>query len=652
MQNTTLFSLFSLLLTIVFLAATNPLIAQENTACKHIAHLEQQQAQHLAGFRSSSFTNNYDLKYHRLEWEVDPNEYYIKGKITSYFIPTETDFDAISFDMHISLSVNKILYHGQEMNFTKLSGNELKISLPGTIPVNQLDSITVEYEGQPAQTGFGSFGIGTHNGQPIVWTLSEPYGAKDWWPCKQDLVDKIDSVDIIVKTPSAYRVASNGLLVSEQVEGDHKTFHWKHRYPIPAYLIAIAVTNYAVYSDFVSVPGGDDIEVLNYVFPEDLTSAQIQTQATVDIMLLFNDLFGLYPFADEKYGHAQFGWGGGMEHQTMSFMGGFSHFLQAHELAHQWFGNKVTCGSWEDIWLNEGFATYLEGLTYEHGLGPNTWMNWLESKRNHVTGQPDGSVFVPDTTNVGRIFSSRLSYSKGALLLHMLRWKLGDQDFYQASKNYLNDPDISFGYAKTKDLQMHLEVQSGLDLDEFFEDWFYGEGYPSYFIKWWKTGNQEIAFTVEQNTSHNSVDFFEMPIPIHFKGPQGDSILVFDHQYSGQEFTATLPFDVTDIDFDPELWILSRNNQVAFTPLSTQIPSIDNSIEITPNPAKDWIQIQVLTNTATIEKLELIDINGRILLHQDVNNSSYTMDISKLHSGIFILKVITTQGTSIKNLVL
>lgn len=338
----------------------------EEWVCKDqeaITAMERGAAERQLNFRSSALTDDYDIKYHRLEWNINPNNYYISGTVTTYFMPKEANFVALHFDLANTLQVNSVIFHGQEVETYSQSNNMLTINLPNSLAMAELDSVSVTYEGAPPSNGFGSFAQATHSGNPVLWTLSEPYGARDWWPCKQDLSDKIDSIDVLVRTPVAYKVASNGLLQEIIEDGNEHIYHWKHRYPIPAYLIAIAVTNYAEYSDFVPVENGAPIEVLNYVFPENLAVAQQATTATVEIMQLFNELFGLYPFAEEKYGHAQFGWGGGMEHQTMSFMGGFSHLLQAHELAHQWFGDKVTCGSWQDIWLNEGFATYLEGLT-------------------------------------------------------------------------------------------------------------------------------------------------------------------------------------------------------------------------------------------------------------------------------------------------
>jgi hypothetical protein len=552
-------------LVILFIILYSNIYSQEwKTDCKdidRIIELEQQGHKHLLDFRANPLTQNYDLKYHRLEWEVDPAVQYITGRVTSHFIPKSSGFLVINFDFASNMTVNQVLYHGNAVPFSQAGIDNLSITFPSAIPMGVLDSVTVEYEGEPIVSGFGSFRTGTHDGTPVLWTLSEPYGAKIWWPCKQDLTDKIDAIDVIVTTPSAYRVASNGILAGETAVGTNKIYRWEHRYPIPAYLIAIGVTNYSVFSDFADLEGGGSVEILNYVYPESLTSAETNLVNTVEIMELFNTLFGNYPFADEKYGHAQFGFGGGMEHQTMSFMGGFSYDLQAHELAHQWFGDKITCGTWEDIWLNEGFATYLTGLTKEHLGTEAAWDSWRASLINNITSAPDGSVWVDDTTSVGRIFNGRLSYNKGAMVLHMLRWKLGDTQFYQAINNYLEDATLAFGYAKTEDLQSHLEAVSGMDLTEFFNDWIYGQGYPSYQLAWSDQGSG-VRIELSQTTSHASVPFFEMPVPVLVSGNGQEMMLTLDHNINGQIFEIELPFTVTSVSLDPDQWLISKNNTV------------------------------------------------------------------------------------------
>ena len=515
-------------------------------------------------FNASATRNSsdYDLKYHRLEWGVDPTLDTIYGSVYSEFKVVSSGFDNICFSMGPDLDIDSIVYHGvliSNVNYSHI-GELLSIDLPNVVVENSMDSIQVYYRGNPTDPTYDSFETNLGCGDPVLWTLSEPFGAQGWWPCKQSLDDKIDSVDIIVTTPNTYKVASNGVLISNNIVGSDIIYHWKHKYPIPAYLIAIAVADYTVYSDYVNLPGGGQIEVLNYVYDCELADATANTPFTGDAILLFNDLFGLYPFDTEKYGHAQFGWGGGMEHQTMSFMYNFNRPLIAHELAHQWFGDKVTCGSWQDIWLNEGWATYCTGLTIEHGILSGNWTSWLQETINEVTDFSYGSVFIPgsEANNVNRIFNHRLSYSKGAMLIHMLRYKLGDTDFYTAVNNYLSDTDISYSYAVTSQFKSHLELVSGLDLTEFFADWFYGEGYPTYNISWSQGVTNNLHIKVGQTQSHSSVGFFDMPIPLSFSNGSIDTVIVLNPTYDGEQFNVNIDFQAFSMVFDPDNWILAK----------------------------------------------------------------------------------------------
>ncbi|MDT7831516.1 M1 family aminopeptidase [Flavobacteriaceae bacterium S356] len=591
-------------------------------------------------FQRNLNTANYDVKYHKLEWNVDPTEASISGTVTTHFV-AEEDMSSITFDMASNLTVSSVTQRGVSLTHTTNSDDELIITLPSTLNQGVLDSLKITYSGNPVSTGFDSFEVSTHNGTPVLWTLSEPYGAKGWWPCKQDLTDKIDSIDVYLTHPNAYKGISNGLRISETPVGGDLVTHWKHKYKIPAYLIAIAVTDYTEYSHHVS---NGNFDIVNYVYPETFASAQNSTAITVDIMNLFVNLFEQYPFADEKYGHAQFGWGGGMEHTTVSFMGNFSRGLIAHELAHQWFGNKVTCGSWEDIWLNEGFATYLNGLVIENLDGESDFIAWKQGKTNSITASPSGSVLCTDISSVSRIFSSRLSYNKGSMLLHMLRYKLGDTDFFNALKNYLQDPNLAYGFAKTPELIQHLETESGLSLTEFFDDWYSGEGYPSYQITSNVDGNS-VAITVNQTQSHSSVSFFEMPLIFKIEGASGEEETIrVEHTTDGQVFNHTAAFAIANVVFDPKSDIISRNNT---STLSIENDVLAAGISIFPNPVIDNLTIQV-SNNIQLQKIELFNTLGQLVFSK--TSPAEVTVLSSLKNGVYILKITTDKGLLTKTL--
>lgn len=615
-----------------------------------IVEAETKAAHNRINFVRNANTGNYDLKYHRLEFDIDPNVAFISGDVTSYFEAKE-NLSQITFEIDQVLTVSQVMQRGNPLTFTQNSNDEVVITLPQVQIVGVLDSLTISYSGNPVSSGFGSFEQTTHNGDPIIWTLSEPYGAKAWWPCKQDLIDKIDSIDVFIKTPQfnpsteEYFAVSNGVEQSQIIDASDKITHFKHKYPIPAYLIAIAATNYETYSH--NVPNnGNPFDIVNYVFPEDLAQAQIDTPITVDIMNLFTNLFEEYPFAAEKYGHAQFGWGGGMEHTTVSFMGNFNRNLIAHELAHQWFGNKITCGSWKDIWLNEGFATYLSGLVVENLDGNTEFKDWKAGRTTTITSAPGGAVYLTDadTTNVGRIFSSRLSYSKGSMVLHMLRKQLGDTDFFQGMKNYLADTNLAFGYAKTEDYKTIMEAASGEDLTEFFNDWIYNQGYPSFTVEWSIPGSNMIRLILSQVQSHASVSFFEAPVTVRIHGTGGemqDEIL--DHTFNGETFDRSVTFEVASVEFDPEADLISRDNTVL---LSTNDVSFQSDIKLVPNPAMHVITIQKPKHLI-IHKITVYNMLGQNL--GDFSNQN-TINVSNLSSGLHFFKIESNSGTFHKSL--
>lgn len=602
----------------------------EDIICK-----EQQRAVNLAALSHSrnADADKTDVFYQIMKWEIDPAQYYIKGEITYQFKSKVQGLTQFVLDLTKSLQVNSITSHNQPLNFTHSDDQLLTIELNQPLATGESDILTISYEGMPPSNGFGSFEQGDHAGQPIIWTLSEPYGVRDWWPGKQDLIDKIDSVDIYITTPLGMLAASNGKLISITESNGKSVHHWQHRHPIAAYLVALAVTNYTAYSDLLPLDNGDTIEILNYVYPENLDNAKLNTPNSLQIMALYNELFGTYPFADEKYGHAQFGWGGGMEHQTMSFMYNFSYGLIAHEMAHQWFGDKVTCGSWADIWLNEGFATYLTGLTMQRYSPEIYWPQWKISVSNSVTSQTGGSVFVDDTTNVNRIFSGRLTYNKGAYVLHMLRWVMGDDAFFAACRDYLNNPGTAYDFGRTNELKGYMENQSGLDLDEFFQDWVYDQGYPSYQIQW-QSHPDSIVFWVNQTTSHPSVDFFEMPLPIVVSHGGTHVTHVANNTYQNQRFA--FPHDGIDPDsvrFDPDIWLLSKNNTVTELTTGTGDPVTGVPFLLYPNPAKDFVAVKGNTE---VSYTELINPLGQLIPAELINGR---ITLSQIPDGLYIVRL-------------
>jgi aminopeptidase N len=629
---------------LLLLASGYSIFAQQESTTKHLQILSESEkaVYNLINVPQEQLVvNNYDLKYHRFFFFTDPAKTFFSGTITSYFVATQPDMSSIQFELASSMTVDSAYHNGIIHNVTH-AGKLIIIPFSTNTAIGTLDSVTVYYHGNPT----GAFGHHNHGGTWELSTLSEPFGASDWWPSKNDLTDKIDSIDVFVVTPKGNHVASNGLLISETPYGTSSTLaHWKHRYPIASYLIAIAATNYARFSDYY-VTGNDSLQVLNYVYPEDSASLVNILATVLPSIELFEGLFGPYPFRAEKYGHAQYGFSDAMEHQTMTFMNknAFNATTIAHELSHQWFGDMITLGSWHDIWLNEGFAVYCEMLRMEK-LDPSRLTTFIPELINFIISSPGGSVYCDNINDAGRIFEPRLTYAKGAALLHMLRWVIGDDKFFEGMRNYANDPKLKYGFALTSDLKAHMEAVSGLDLTEFFADWFTGKGYPTYNVIISQSSDHNATVTINQSQSDNSVSFFEMPVPIKFSGAGKDTTIVFNHTFSGEMFAINPGFAIEFMKFDPDLRLISGKNTIIISLEGINDIVAGNELKLMPNPATDILQVK--HNLGNVNSIEIRDIAGGNVSTQlkKVDNSIIEINTRNLKPGMYFIRINAAQGS-------
>ncbi|MCB9262104.1 MAG: T9SS type A sorting domain-containing protein [Flavobacteriales bacterium] len=590
---------------------------------------------------------DYDVVYHRLELNIDPRKSPMNGAVTTYFKPLIDNFQIIKFDLANNMSVDSVIYHNERILAFSHSNHIISILLGTPVIKGSTDSIIVHYSGNPTANADASYVLEKDrpiSDAPSVSTLSEPYGAYQWWPCKNGIYDKIDSLDMLVTVPKGNKAAGLGILISTQQPNDSQLiFHWKHRYPVATYLVAVAVTDYVEFTDWVHFVDGDSMPILNYVFPENIDDAKKYTKVVLPIMRYYDSLLGDYPFKNEKYGHAQFMRGGGMEHQTMSFMGSWSFGLIAHELAHQWFGDKITCNSWSDLWLNEGFATYFTLLAREQ-LQDDKSVFFSELIGSRVKAMLDiESVYRIDTLNRASLFSSRITYNKGAQLLRMLQWQLGDSLFFKSLRNYLSDENLSYNFARTDDLKFHLEATSRKDLTAFFNDWFYGTGNPQYEIIWKQKGKiVELAFV---QTTNGDVDFFSIPFEILLSN--GHDSAYFTIEPWSNQFTTSVEigFIADSLQFDPNLWILATATTHNQTQKSTDV-------FLYPNPAKDEIIVSSFDSTLT--QLNLYDITGKVLFEKALSpakNLLISIPVNHFTNGLYFIELIGTDTKSIAKFV-
>ncbi len=496
----------------------------------------------------------YDVQSYALEMRIEPDARWIYARTTVQFqVVTETiSHLELNFGSH--LQVDSVKLAGQKLKFQHLA-DLLDVQLPTPLAPPGTAAVTVWYQGNPSATWHGTFNFDQFASLPMIWTLSEPFGARDWWPCKDTPADKADSVDLRITVPAPLIVASNGSLVSTRTAGKWITYHWHEAYPIATYLVSLAIYPYFTYTDSYQYDASNSMPVQFYVFPSHYPSLRENYAQTVPALAIFSRLFGPYPFLKEKYGHAEFNWSGGMEHQTLTSLGSWSLSLIVHELAHQWWGDMITCRDFHHIWLNEGFATYSEALFYEASSGKAAYFEVLKALQYFGAG----SIYVPDLTDVARIFSGDLSYHKAAWVLHSLRRVVGDTTFFKILRAWYQHPDHQYGTAITEDFQHVCEAVSGQALGWFFAEWIYGEYYPVYSYRWEAAavpGGFQIDLQLRQHPINGWL--FNMPIDMNFRGAHQETTRVFWDSLEVQEFAVTLPFEPQQVTLDPENWILKE----------------------------------------------------------------------------------------------
>jgi aminopeptidase N len=598
---------------------------------------------------NSFYYDDYDINFYFLDVNVERTSTDISGVVEIHATITASQIDTFFFEVKHYMLIDSVTING--IPHTAIHDSNL-VKVPLIASLGQNGSIISEifYHGSPSSAGF--FGGITSDTSPtwgnsVTWTLSEPYNAINWWPCKQDLKDKADSAWIFITTDTSNLAGSNGLLTQVQNLGNGKhRFEWKTNYPIDYYLISLAVSDYQEYNIYAHPANyNDSILIQNYIYsnPAFLPANQSDIDMTIDFIELLSDLYGLYPFADEKYGHCIAPLGGGMEHQTMTTQGNFGYFLTCHELGHQWFGNNVTCASWQDIWINEGFASYTEILCAEYLQSQAAAETRIVDKQNDAMSAPDGSVYVPlnEINDVGRVFSGRLSYRKGASIIHMLRFEMdNDTAFFNTLKNFQQIYKDSV--ATGEDFKSVAENISGMNLTDFFNQWYYGEGFPSFNILWYQA-QDSLYLSSYQSTSTSVTTLFKMSYELKFNLSGGGSTTMrFFQSDSANYHKIYFPFPVSSIEMDPNNWNLDGPANIAAGIHYKEL----NTFTIFPNPSSNIINLQFADENPNEKEIQVHSISGALLYSEIVYSNMQQLDVSSLSKGIYIIKVVDENGYS------
>lgn len=602
----------------------------------------------------------YDVKHYLLTLEVSNTNTHIGGA-AEILIEAVRDLDTLVLELQDGLNVSEIMYSDELDDPGYPSENALDfehhkdaiyIELDRVRTRGELFRVKIEYDGDAGRDRGFFAGItskrGNDYGFDVTYTLSEPLHAKDWFPVKQVLEDKIDSLTFKLICDKELLAGSNGLLVKMEDAGDRHMLTWKTRYPMAYYLLSFAVADYMDYSFYAPLSGeGDSVLVQNYLYNTDevLDDWQYQIDETGSMITLFSKLLADYPFAEEKYGHAMAPMGGGMEHQTMTTLHNFRFSLVAHELAHQWFGDYITCGNWQDIWINEGFASYMEYVAAEHLRDQEAAGDWMENAMAIALGEKEGAVFVPEeeVEDEYRLFSYALSYKKGAILLHMIRFILDDDDlFYEVLKTYLSR--YQNGLATGADFQAILEEVSALDFSCFFQQWYYGEGYPIFKLFWEQEGDS-LYLSCEQIGSASEVTpLFQVPfeIDIVLSGGERQRFRLMQER-EVEDFVLAVDGMVERIVFDPGMNLLK-------TATVSQKQPEGEPFRYGPNPVTSELVIQ-FPYTAEIDAVRITNFSGQEMFKATGLDNPLTLDLSTYAAGPYLLELSSGSETYTQRIV-
>ncbi|MGB5530182.1 MAG: M1 family metallopeptidase [Ignavibacteriaceae bacterium] len=502
----------------------------------------------------SNNQNKIDVQKYDLFFDLYPEKKMFIAKAILTVEVKDILIPAIDLNFYDNFKINKLTLNNVE---TEYENEDTRLSIPYDSSQGTELKIEVQYEGTPKKAGLEGFVFGKRNGKSLVYNLSEPNYASSWFPCNDLPFDKT-LLDISITNDSGMVSVSNGILVDVTTSGTRRTYHWKTEYPISTYLIAVYSSDYEHFADqYISLDGKDTMKVEYYILPDKLENAKKDFSDQVKIIEYFSRTFGEYPFLKEKYGIAEFLWiPGAMEHQTITGVSSnmitgknFYEDTFIHELAHQWWGNAVGPKFWNDIWLNEGFSSYSEALYYESLTDKKALQSTMMGKYSNK--------FAGTLAEPGRFLFTNTVYDKGAWVLHMLRWEVGDSSFFKILRDYYEA--FKYSNASTLDFKNICEKVSTKNLNKFFEQWIEGEGELKIQYKT-DIENSDEKYIIKIYLEQVQEEYQEYHFPLEIKITFADSSeKSYRYDITSKDTLLEISSDnyPDNIDIDPDNWLLA-----------------------------------------------------------------------------------------------
>jgi aminopeptidase N len=494
--------------------------------------------------------------------------------------------------------VSEVLRDGDPVPFTHV-GDTLTVALPDPPQAGAEHVVRLSWSGSPPRHGPFRAGLLLRQQRdgPSVGNVNQPYSTHSWLPCKDHPADK-STLAMTVTAPDSLTVVANGrLLGTEALPGERTRWSWRTDHPIAPYLIGLMASPFV--SRHENCAG---LRLEYHSFAEHVVDADSAYARTCDMVTHFEDLFGPYPFRDEKYAQAEFVWFGAMENQTVSAMGQAALLLPtrnaelivAHELAHHWFGNSLTPTLWRDLWLNEGFARYCEMLWVEHAEGHASYLAEMQRLRRDDLFVGDGLLGDPDP-----VLPNIMVYDKGAWVLHMLRGWLGDDDFFAFLRAYATHPELVYALTDRERFAVVGREVTGRDVGAFLRPWLETEAVPELAVRWRPDGGGTLVEVVQRQGAPAFP--LVVPVRVHAGSETIDRELRMDDLLAGTRVMTAAPVD--SVVIDPDGWLLWRSATTAPPQLLAAQPR--------PNPSVGQTTLAYWLAAADRVEAAVYDARGR-----------------------------------------